>query len=275
MLRSFSSQTGEYKNIRQQALSNSVKFLAFDSSRKKTSLVFQLNEGAYRAVVFGNSQNILKSCNSFLAHDLRVHELPAEFAESLANEEQKYRSGGFTCQALAFQDFDDLSLLEQETSAGLAFESENLTFAVSFRVSQPILSAVGESIKSIRAAGVKVKIVTRERAGTINYVANEIGIASDERASYDGSKLQSSIAEACEQGGEKVSEEAEFKKIIKSSDVYYRCNPQTKGRVVEGLTKLGHTVAVIGDKVIDIPALAASSVGITLSSKEDCISKDL
>ncbi|MBN8812350.1 MAG: cadmium-translocating P-type ATPase [Sphingomonas sp.] len=96
-------------------------------------------------------------------------------------------------------------------------------------IADPIKATTADALASLRAAGIKVVMLTGDNRTTAEAVARELGIDSVE-------------AEVL---------------------------PDQKSAVVERLKRDGHVVAMAGDGVNDAPALAAADVGIAMGSGTD------
>src|SRR5208337_217749 len=96
-------------------------------------------------------------------------------------------------------------------------------------IADPIKATTAEAIRSLRAAGIRVVMLTGDNRTTAQAVARKLEIA----------------------------------------DVEAEVLPQDKGKIVERLRKQGRIVAMAGDGVNDAPALAAADVGIAMGTGTD------
>ena len=96
-------------------------------------------------------------------------------------------------------------------------------------VADPIKATAPEAIRALKAAGVRVVMLTGDNRATAEAVARKLGIA----------------------------------------EVEAEVLPQDKGKTVERLRKEGRVVAMAGDGVNDAPALAAADVGIAMGTGTD------
>jgi Ca2+-transporting ATPase len=119
--------------------------------------------------------------------------------------------------------------------------------------SDEIRPGVKEAIATCEAAGITVKMVTGDHAGTARAIGREVGIVeeSDEIGSAN-------ITPAIETT---ASEEDE--RLLKQR-IYYRMTPQQKLSLVLAHQRLGKKVLVTGDGYNDGPALAAAHVGVAM-----------
>ena len=109
------------------------------------------------------------------------------------------------------------------------------------------------SVARCRDAGIQVKMITGDHAGTATAIANQMGIAEHRRA-LTGVEL------------ELMSEEA-LRDQVEGVDVFARASPEHKLRLVQALQARGLVVAMTGDGVNDAPALKRADVGVAMGIK--------
>ena len=96
--------------------------------------------------------------------------------------------------------------------------------------------------------GVAVKVISGDSASTVSAVAQKLGILGAERY-VDLRSFEGRIAD-----------------IAESMTVFGRVQPEQKRELVRALQHSGHTVAMTGDGVNDIPALKAADLGIAMDT---------
>jgi magnesium-transporting ATPase (P-type) len=111
------------------------------------------------------------------------------------------------------------------------------------------VAAVGEC----RAAGIRVKMITGDHAGTAAAIARQIGLEHPERVltGHDLDKL----------------DEAQLALEVVGTNVFARTSPEHKLRLVTALQANGLSVAMTGDGVNDAPALKRADAGIAMGLK--------
>ncbi|MEM6383051.1 MAG: cation-transporting P-type ATPase [Pseudomonadota bacterium] len=110
-----------------------------------------------------------------------------------------------------------------------------------------------EAIKAVaacRAAGISVKMITGDHAGTAGAIARDLGLANT-RAVVTGADLDTFSPEM-------------LRARVADTDVFARTSPEHKLRLVEALQAQGHAVAMTGDGVNDTPALKRADIGIAM-----------
>ena len=102
-------------------------------------------------------------------------------------------------------------------------------------------------------AGIRVKMITGDHAGTARAIARQLGLANSDDV-LSGEMLDAMSDDALRQEVRKV-------------DVYARVSPEHKLRLVRLLQEHGLIVAMTGDGVNDAPALKRADVGIAMGCK--------
>ena len=109
------------------------------------------------------------------------------------------------------------------------------------------------AIAECRAAGIAVKMITGDHAGTAGAIAQQLYLADNPQV-MTGAELDG------------LSDEA-LREIAESISVFARTSPEHKLRLVCALQANGHVVAMTGDGVNDAPSLKQADVGIAMGHK--------
>lgn len=110
---------------------------------------------------------------------------------------------------------------------------------------------VEQAIKTARAAGVDVVMITGDNEKTAQAIARQIGLILDDEEVLTGKQI------------EDFSDSELLEKLPKTR-IFARTSPIHKSRIVALYQKLGHIVAVTGDGVNDVIALKQAHVGIAM-----------
>jgi Ca2+-transporting ATPase len=114
-------------------------------------------------------------------------------------------------------------------------------------------------IQSFYDAGLEVKIITGDTAGTTTTIAQAIGFKGVEKTITGEALL-------------KLSDE-EVKEVVMTTNIFTRMFPEAKLRIVEALKSQRQIVAMLGDGVNDGPALKAAHIGIAMGKKGSEVAK--
>jgi len=109
------------------------------------------------------------------------------------------------------------------------------------------------AVAECRGAGIRVKMITGDHAGTAVAIGRAIGLQNPERV-LTGVDLDR-------------MDDAELAAIVIDADIFARTSPEHKLRLVTALQAHGLTVAMTGDGVNDAPALKRADAGIAMGLK--------
>lgn len=110
-----------------------------------------------------------------------------------------------------------------------------------------------EAIADCHGAGIRVKMITGDHAGTATAIAHKIGLRNPDRV-LTGADLQ-------------AMSEAELAAVVVDTDIFARTSPEDKLRLVTALQSHGLIVSMTGDGVNDAPALKRADVGVAMGRK--------
>ena len=116
------------------------------------------------------------------------------------------------------------------------------------------------AIEQCHAAGIRVKMITGDHAGTARAIAALIGLENT-RDVLTGADLDQ-------------MDDAELAEAAVQTDVFARTSPAHKLRLVTALQSRGLTVAMTGDGVNDAPALKRADAGIAMGLKGSAAAKE-
>jgi calcium-translocating P-type ATPase len=109
------------------------------------------------------------------------------------------------------------------------------------------------AVAECRAAGIRVKMITGDHAGTAAAIAAQIGLANPHRV-LTGADLDK-------------LDDAQLALEVADVDIFARTSPEHKLRLVTALQAHGLSVAMTGDGVNDAPALKRADAGIAMGLK--------
>lgn len=163
-----------------------------------------------------------------------------------------YQHRAMRTLALAYVELDETASVLAEGKLRAA----TLRFVGVFALQDDIREGVKESIEECMKAGIAVKIVTGDNAGTAKQIGRKIGLWTDD----DNDNNIMTGTELAELTDSQLEERVMSLKIIA------RARPMDKKRLVDALRRLDQVVAVTGDGTNDAPALNAADVGLSMGN---------
>ena len=110
-----------------------------------------------------------------------------------------------------------------------------------------------EAVTECHSAGIRVKMITGDHAGTAAAIGKQIGLGNPDGV-LTGRELDG-------------MDDAELAAAVGEVDIFARTNPEHKLRLVMALQSQGITAAMTGDGVNDAPALKRADAGIAMGRK--------
>ncbi|AHG92820.1 ATPase, P-type (transporting), HAD superfamily, subfamily IC (plasmid) [Gemmatirosa kalamazoonensis] len=236
-----------------------VAEVPFSSERKLMSTVHRDTERAERVLVFtkGAPDVLLGRCTrELVGDDVRplTPERRAEIAranEALAGE--ALRTLGVAARFLPSDALDGDGDPDPEIERDLAF-------AGLIGMIDPPRPEARQAVARARRAGVRPVMITGDHPRTASVIAQELGIADDDRV-VTGAELE-------------ALPEAAREHTVRDVSVYARVAPEHKLRIVKALQRGGAIVAMTGDGVNDAPALKTADIGVAMGITGTDVSKE-
>jgi Ca2+-transporting ATPase len=217
------NQTINYRQLREQA--EVIDELPFSTERKYMATTIRRPNGTQVRHIKGAPEVVLAMCGD-TGHAMLNARLKMW-------QEQAMRTLAFACQEEG-----------HEQPALLALVA----------ISDPVRPDVPAAVRECLDAGIQVKIVTGDTAGTAREIGRQVGLWS----AADGDENIITGPEFAALTDEELTERVAKLKIIA------RARPMDKRRLVETLQRCGEVVAVTGDGTNDAPALKTAHVGLSM-----------
>lgn len=109
------------------------------------------------------------------------------------------------------------------------------------------------AVADCHAAGIAVKMITGDHAGTASAIGQQIGLHKTDQP-LTGAEIDQ-------------MDDASLENAIGRTDIFARTSPEHKLRLVQALQAQGQVVAMTGDGVNDAPALKRADAGIAMGLK--------
>ncbi len=214
--------------------------IPFDSQHRYMAVLVEGAEGQRRILVKGAPERVLGMC----AGGSIDHEDWLEKAAALAN-------AGHRVLALAGRPADRLNEHELEGKLEL--------YALVGLIDPPRPEAIA-AVRECLAAGIAVKMITGDHAGTAAAIARQVGLSHSDEV-LTGAEID-------------AMDDARLAMVVRDTDVFARTSPAHKLRLVTALQAHGLIVAMTGDGVNDAPALRRADVGIAMGRKGSEAARD-
>jgi magnesium-transporting ATPase (P-type) len=119
-------------------------------------------------------------------------------------------------------------------------------------ISDPLRPAVSGTVQRCQAAGIRIIILTGDHPSTARAIAGEAGLLTP---GHDRVLRAEDLAGLAAE---------ELDSCLEGVAVVARATPLDKLRIIEGLQRRGHVVAMTGDGVNDAPSLRLADVGVAM-----------
>lgn len=203
-----------------------LKEYPFDDGRKRMSVVYE-RDGARWLVAEGAPETILAACTSIAATG-RVEALDAERQAQVQATAEQMAARGLRVLAFAERPLAADEPLEQDPSA----IETGCTLVGLVGLEDPPRPEAPEAVATLRAAGVRVLMLTGDHPATARAIAERVGI--DAAHVVRGRELE-------------ALSDSELGETVQRVSVFARIAPEHKLRIVRILQAHGAVVAVKGE----------------------------
>ena len=221
--------------------------IPFESANKFMATLNSHPQGGRRILLKGAPDRLLDRCHQEMGVDAQPKPLDREFWEYHID---RLSADGLRVLAAAVRDVPD-----DKADLTLDDVGSGMTFLGLIGIIDPPRPEAIKAIQSCHAAGIRVKMITGDHAGTARAIGIEMGLGTaDSLRVLTGADIESASDEALEQ-------------IAQNCDIFARTSPEHKLRLVKALQARGEVVAMTGDGVNDAPALKRADVGVAMGIK--------
>ncbi|HYF50046.1 MAG TPA: HAD-IC family P-type ATPase, partial [Planctomycetota bacterium] len=173
--------------------------------------------------------------------------------QAIAEQVEAFAARGMRVLAFARGPLSEEELEHHHIESGLTF------LGLQGMIDPPRPEAI-EAVRRCQAAGITVKMITGDHAGTAKAIAGEIGILN-ENGVLTGNDLA------------RLNDD-QFKEKAATVNVFARVAPEQKLRLVRALEQRGEIVAMTGDGVNDAPALKQADIGVAMGITGTAVARD-
>ena len=250
------AQGKDYEELRKQV--NVLKQLPFSTERKMMATLAEVDGETY-LFVKGAPEIVMKKC---IIED--------RMKKQTAEELDEWQHKAMRTLAFAYKKIETSIMRTSRTSTAevvALLDANDLQLQAIAAIADPIRPDVPAAVQECRHAGIEVKVVTGDTAGTAMEIGKQIGVFEDEPENIgaDGSLTSLDQQMITGEQWEALSDEEAYERA-KNIRVMSRARPTDKQRLVAMLQKRGEVVAVTGDGTNDAPALHYAHVGLSLGS---------
>lgn len=240
--------SGEKASLSVEELNSKLKRIdevPFDSVRKMMST---LNHNGKDYFVFtkGAVENVIECCSK-ISENGKVRKLTEKDKNIILNTNEHFAGSALRVLAFAYKPTKKEKIKENE-----------LIFLGLQAMIDPPREDAKEAMKKCEDAGIKVMMITGDHEITAKAIGKAFGLTG---RVVNGKQL------------EKMSVE-QLTKIVESTSIFARVNPEHKLKIVQALQKNGHIVAMTGDGVNDAPAIKRADIGISMGISGTDVAKE-
>jgi magnesium-transporting ATPase (P-type) len=219
--------------------------IPFDSRHRFMATLNHNSEGMACIFVKGAPEQILSMCSNQNTGDGANELLDIDY---WTNEARRISAQGQRILAFASRTIssDHLDLEIKDVKADFSF------LGMVGLIDPPRPESI-TAIKQCQSAGIRVKMITGDHAGTAAAIARQIGIQNT-TAVLTGGDIDE-------------MDDSKLKQVVVETDIFARTSPEHKLRLVMALQSHGFAVAMTGDGVNDAPALKRADTGIAMGHK--------
>ncbi len=219
--------------------------IPFESENKFMATLNRHGDGGGRVLLSGAPDRLLDRCGAQRGMEGASEPLDRAFWE---DQIERLSADGLRVLAVAAREAG-----EGQHELTLDDIAGDMVFLGIVGILDPPRPEAIKAIKICRAAGIRVKMITGDHAGTATAIGREMGIGDDHPA-IDGARLE-------------AASDDELRTLVREHDIYARTSPEHKLRIVQALQANGEVVAMTGDGVNDAPALKRADVGVAMGIK--------
>lgn len=220
--------------------------IPFDFERRRASVLAERDGGRF-LIVKGAPEEILACCTAVEAGE-GVRPLDEACRTRLAGRLEAWAAEGLRCLGVAWRRMEP-----GQDHPGAAEECALILSGFCVFADPPKASA-GPAVLRLRAAGVRIKILSGDAAPALRHLASAIGLPSG------GLLTGPEIA--------RLGDDALAARAIRT-DLFARVTPDQKTRIIRALQAHGHTVGFLGDGINDAPAIRAADAGLSVAGASD------
>ena len=243
--------------------------IPFDFVRKRLSIVVRNNQDQF-LITKGAPEEISKIISRF-EYNQAISDLTDETRNKIDKEYRDLSMQGYRVLAVAYRRVENQSIYRISDEVDLVF----LGF-IAF--TDPIKESAVESLKLLRKAGVKLKILTGDSDIVASTVCNQLGFQVFQfRRGRKYDQATGSVTRTIARESINIVQSSELRdidddalaRVVENADIFTRVTPGQKNRIIMALKANGHVVGYMGDGINDTPSMKAADVSISVMNAVD------
>ena len=236
----FSEKIGFHRDAMEQEAPKIFE-LPFDFLRKYHATIRAV-EGKNFLSVIGAPEEVLGLCKK-IWHNEGTETLTEEKKKELETVFHTFARNGFRVVAFAVNP-DTERIIDPSACPPL-------TFVGFFGMQDALREEVKESMQRVRAAGMRVVMITGDHRLTAQAIAKDADIWREGEDILTGEEID-------------AMSDRELAEKLARTTVFARVTPDHKLRIIQAYRMRGETVAMTGDGVNDAPSLVAADLGVAM-----------
>ncbi|WP_342252440.1 cation-translocating P-type ATPase [Spiroplasma endosymbiont of Amphibalanus improvisus] len=227
-----------------------INEVPFDSERKLMTTVNLVDEHKF-VYSKGAIDNLLNICKQIYVNG-KVINLTKQMKDEILQLSDKLSEQALRVLGFAYKEYDgDDKNLEN-----------NLIFLGAIGMEDPIKESAKIAIQKMKAAGIKIVMITGDHKVTATAIAKKLEITQDDNKTLNGLEIDG------------LTNDELIEKLKAGVCIFSRVNPEHKVKIVKCLQQLNYTVAMNGDGINDAPSLKAADVGVAMGIQGTDVSKE-
>ena len=240
-------QLDGYDNIRNRFSREHSR--EFDPETRLMAVTYRTQGGTLYMTVKGATEVIISQCSQIHSEGL-VRTLNDSEKQSLYGKATSYANDGLRVLALAY------AVVEQVDA-----KPEDLVFVGLVAFVDPPRREVPAAVAACKSAGIRVLVMSGDKAETVAYIAKRLGIVEDPQV-IEGEQL-------AQMNNRQMVEALQNPNLI-----FARIAPEQKLNIVDALKAMDEVVAMTGDGVNDAPALKRADIGVAMGRRGTDVAKE-
>lgn len=224
---------------------NKTDEVPYDFIRKRLSIVVE-ERGKHTMVTKGALKNVLDVCSKAMnvtAETVGIDQVKSAIDELGSSKNEM----GYRCLGVAIKDVSNDPVINKD-------DESDMTFIGVLTFQDPLKEGIKNSLASLRANGIKLKLITGDNMAVSKHIASELGI--DTGRVVSGEDLL------------RINKDT-LQRMVSNYDLFAETEPSQKEAIITALQANGHTVGYLGDGINDAQALKCADAGISVNTAVD------